>query len=59
MRLLLAHGARPELQDAGGDTALHCAVPADRPVVAAILCGAAGAAAALALRDSGARRLAP
>ena len=59
MRLLLVRGARPELQDAGDDTALHYAVLAGRPVVAAILCGAAGAAAALALRNSGARRLAP
>ena len=51
VRLLLARGARQELQSASGCTALHWAVDRNTPGVVAALCGAAGAAAALALRD--------
>ena len=52
LRLLLARGARQELEGVHGFTALHWAVDCNRPGVVAILCGAAGAATALALRDS-------
>ena len=55
MRLLLARGAGQELQGVLGYTALHWAVHCNKPGVVAILCGAAGAAAALALRDSSGR----
>ena len=55
VRLLLARGARQELQGELGYTALHWAVNCNKPGVVAILCGAAGAAAALALRDSSGR----
>jgi ankyrin repeat protein len=52
VRLLLARGARQELQDSDGGTALHAAVQFDHVGTVAILCAAPGAAAALALRDS-------
>ena len=55
VRLLLARGARQELQGALCCTALHVAVHRNEPVVVAILCGAAGAAATLALRDENGR----
>jgi ankyrin repeat protein len=55
VRLLLARGARQELQGMHGYTALHWAVSFNEPGVVAILCGAAGAAAALAVRDSSGR----
>ena len=51
VRLLLERGARLELQDGGGRTALHCAVDCNQGVVLEALCSAQGAAAALALRD--------
>jgi hypothetical protein len=51
VRLLLARSARQELQSSNGYTALHWAVDRNTPGVVAALCGAAGAAAALALRD--------
>jgi ankyrin repeat protein len=51
-RLLLAHGARQELQDRVGNTALHDAVCYDHAGIVALLCAAPGAAAALALRNS-------
>ena len=51
VRLLLARGARQELQGMNGYAALHWAVDRNVPGVVAILCGAAGAATALALRD--------
>ena len=52
VRLLLARGARQELQDSGGRTALHVAVLLDRLSTVELLGAAPGAAAALALRDS-------
>ena len=52
VRLLLARGARQELQGSDGVTALHVAVNSDRPSIVELLCAAPGAAAALALRDS-------
>jgi ankyrin repeat protein len=55
VRLLLARGARQELRDMRGYTALHWAVSDARPNIVAILCGAAGAAAAFALRDKDGR----
>ena len=55
VRLLLARGARQELRDTRGYTALHGAVSGARPNMVAILCGAAGAATALALRDRSGR----
>jgi ankyrin repeat protein len=55
VRLLLARGAKQELQDSDGDTALHDAVIDDCDNIVALLCAAPGAAAALALRDSGGR----
>ena len=55
VRLLLAHGARQALPGMLGYTALHWAVHRNEPGVVAILCGAAGAAAALALRDKDGR----
>ena len=51
VRLLLARGARQELQSSGGETALHWAVTHGRAAILALLCAAPGAAAALALRD--------
>ena len=55
MRLLLARGARQELQSSNGFTVLHWAVSWNVHGVVAILCGAAGAATALALRDEDGR----
>ena len=55
VRLLLARGARQELQGALSCTALHVAVLCNKPNVVAILCGAEGAAAALVLRDKDGR----
>jgi hypothetical protein len=52
VRLLLSRGAKQELQDLDGYTALHWAVESDRPGVVALLCAAPGAAAALALENS-------
>ncbi len=52
VRLLLAHGARQELQN-GGVTALYRAVLNDHAGIVALLCAAPGAAAALALRCGG------
>ena len=52
VRLLLARGARQELQDSGGWTALHAAVNSDHAGTVALLCAAPGAAAALALRNN-------
>ena len=52
VRLLLARGAKQELQDHKGFTALHAAVNGDRPAVVELLCAAPGAAAALALKAS-------
>ena len=54
VRLLLSRGAKQELQDHGGFTALHWAVCCDRPAVVALLCAAPGAAAALALKPDAA-----
>ena len=51
VRLLLARGARQEVQTAFGSTALHEAVAYNKPAVVELLCSAAGADAALALRD--------
>jgi ankyrin repeat protein len=52
VRLLLARGARQELQDSDGDSALHKALYlGDRASIVALLCAAPGAAAALVLRD--------
>ena len=52
VRLLLERGARLELQDGDGWTALHLAVFGNHAVVLEALCSAQGAAAALALRNS-------
>ena len=52
VRLLLSHGAKQELQDRSGNTALHFAVSGNRPGVVAQLCAALGAASALALKTS-------
>jgi hypothetical protein len=52
VRVLLARGAKQELQSNIGFTALHYAVDGDRPAVVALLCAAPGAAAALALKTS-------
>jgi len=51
VRLLLARGARQELQDKDGDTALHCAAFKGHAGNVEQLCAAPGAAAVLALRD--------
>jgi ankyrin repeat protein len=50
LRLLLARGARQELQRSIGRTALHYAVINNYPGVVALLCAAPGAAAVRALR---------
>ena len=50
VRLLLSRGAKQELQDRGGYTALHDAVLGNHPGVIELLCAAPGAAAALALK---------
>jgi ankyrin repeat protein len=52
VRLLLERGARMELQDARGWTALHLAVNGDHAAVLEALCTAQGAAAVLALRGN-------
>ena len=52
VHLLLERGARLELQDAFGYTALHWAVRFNHAAVLEALCSAQGAAAALALRDN-------
>ena len=52
VRLLLARGARQELQDSAGRTALHVAVMDNHPSIVELLCAAPGAAATLALQDS-------
>ena len=54
VRLLLSRGAKQELQEVDGYTALHEAVSGDHPAVVALLCAAPGAAAALALKTSAA-----
>ena len=51
VRLLLSRGAKQEQQDESGYTALHVAVLHNSPQMAALLCAAPGAAAALALKD--------
>jgi ankyrin repeat protein len=56
VRLLLARGARQELQDGDSDTALHQAMFHDDDAsIVALLCAAPGAAAALALRNNNGR----
>jgi ankyrin repeat protein len=52
VRLLLSRGAKQELQDRFGYTALHSAVEGDHPGVVALLCAGPGAAAALALKTN-------
>ena len=51
VRLLLARGAKVELQDKSGWTALHFAADRGQASVLKLLCAAPGAADALALRD--------
>jgi len=51
VRLLLARGARQELQIESGEAALHIAAQESRTGVVELLCAAPGAAAALALRN--------
>ncbi len=51
-RLLLTRGARQDLQDSIGWTALHLAVNNKRAGTVALLCAAPSATAALALRDA-------
>jgi serine/threonine-protein phosphatase 6 regulatory ankyrin repeat subunit B len=51
VRLLLARGARQELQDEDGLTALHRAASEGRAGIVEQLCAAPGASAAVALRD--------
>ena len=50
VRLLLSRGAKVELPDNNGHTALHHAVNCDQAGVVALLCAAPGAAFALALK---------
>ena len=50
VRLLLSRGAKVELQDHYGFTALHRAVDSHQAGVVALLCAAPGAASALALK---------
>ena len=50
VRLLLARGARQELRDDTGRTALYRAAQVGSSEVAALLCDAPGGAAALSLR---------
>ena len=52
VRLLLERGARLELQDSNGCTALHWAVRGNQAIVLEALCSAQGAAAARALQTS-------
>jgi ankyrin repeat protein len=51
VRLLLARGARQELQNEDGDTALHYAAKRGHVGIVEQLCAAPGATIALALRD--------
>ncbi len=51
VRLLLARGARQELQGEDRMTALHCASQEGHAAIVEQLCAAPGAAAAIALRD--------
>jgi ankyrin repeat protein len=51
VRTLLAAGARQELQDRNGRTAMHVASKEGHAGVVGLLCAAPGAALALALRD--------
>jgi ankyrin repeat protein len=51
VRLLLARGARQELQNNAGETALHLAVYKNNEAVVPMLRTAPGAAAVVALRD--------
>jgi ankyrin repeat protein len=51
VRLLLARGARQELQSRVGQTALHNAIYRNHAGTVTLLCAAPGAAAALALRN--------
>ena len=53
MRLLLARGARQELQNSRGWTAMHFAARWCHAGVVELLCAAPGATAALALQDKG------
>jgi ankyrin repeat protein len=52
VRLLLSRGAKQELQEKSGQTALHYAVQYNQPSVVALLCAAPGAATVLSLRTS-------
>jgi ankyrin repeat protein len=52
VRTLLAAGARQELQDRNGRTAMHVAAMGGHAGIVELLCAAPGAALALALRDS-------
>ena len=51
VRLLLSRGAKLEIQNVNGYTALHAAVQGNCPGVLSVLCHAPGASAALALRS--------
>jgi hypothetical protein len=51
VRLLLACGARQEPQNELGNCAMHASVAGNHAGIVALLCGAPGAATALALRD--------
>jgi ankyrin repeat protein len=51
VRTLLARGARQELQDSAGRTALHWAIILNRASIVELLCAAPGAAATLSLPD--------
>ena len=53
VRLLLARGARQELQNSGGHTALNAAIASNHAGIVALLCAAPGAAAAFTLRNDG------
>jgi ankyrin repeat protein len=52
VRLLLARGARQELQSSVGQTALHNAIFSNHAGTVTLLCAAPGAAAALALQNN-------
>jgi len=53
VRLLLARGARQELRDCDGWTALYCAARDGSSEIASLLCDAPGGAAVLSLRSNG------
>ena len=55
VRLLLSRGAKQELKNDGGWTALHFSVGGDRPAIVALQCAAPGAATALSLKNSDGR----